>query len=65
VDVKNWTASERRRSVALLILLALLSGCLPGPRSGYVVLGDRVDALRDEFNAAAGTVRVVMLVASS
>jgi hypothetical protein len=53
------------RRLSLLVLLAVVAGCLPGPRSSYVVLGDRVDALRDAFNAGAGTVRVVMLVAPS
>lgn len=57
---------RKPRLLFLFLLAAVAFACKPaGPAAPFEVLDDRASALRDQFNADAGKVRVVMLVAPS
>ena len=56
----------KTRLLLLFLLAAVAVSCKPsGPASPYETLDADANALRKRFNADAGKVRVVMLVAPS
>lgn len=53
-----------RRAGVLLVLVAALASCkVAGKKSPYSAVGPEAAALRDAFNADAGKVRLIVLVA--
>lgn len=52
------------RALSLGLLVAALASCrLEGKKSPYAVIGEDASALRAAFNADAGKVRLIVLVA--
>ncbi len=57
---------RKSRLLFLFVFAAVAVACKPaGHAAPFEVLDDQASALRDQFNADAGKVRVVMLVAPS
>jgi hypothetical protein len=60
--LKACTTMNHVRACAPLLVLLLIA-CRPGPVSPHYAVGDEAGTLRADFNAAAGHVRVLMIVA--